>query len=348
MTARTAVRAGVRAALRGVPLPVAAYGFAALDTLGWRYRVPDERDTCPACGSDEIEHLHPLGLHNRPDARRVGFATGCLRCGVVFANPMPSAEALSHMYSPDGDWGRPRQRGDTDSDAKRPPSRYFVHLFDPLLPQFDISHPRPGSAVLDFGCGSGELLDVLEGFGWTTYGIEPAEKIAFRRHRELEAIPAGPAFDLAVANHVLEHVSGPLDVLRALHGCLTPSGLLFVSVPRLDALPRHGDYRYCINDRAHILSYTRDAMTTLLGMAGFEAIALNPPAGEEGDDRRALRRLRMIGRKGDAAPAIPRPLDAAKRVFAEWFARDGAAAHSGPSWMSTRAAAALMNFARNR
>jgi len=31
-------------------------------------------------------------------------------------------------------------------------------------------------------------------------------------------------------------------------------------MPRLDILARHGDYPHCINDRAHIGSYTTEAM----------------------------------------------------------------------------------------
>ena len=346
MTARATVRSAVRAVKRRIPLPVAAYGFGLMDRAGWRYAVPGERHTCAACGAAEIEHLHPLSLHDRPDASRVGFATGCRRCGVVFANPMPSAAALAHMYSPEGDWGRPRQQA--DRGRTRPASRYFVRLLQGAGPECDVRRPRPGSAVLDFGCGPGELLDLLQDLGWATYGIEPAEKTAFRRHHELEAIPDEPLFELAIANHVLEHVPDPLDVLRALHRCLTPSGRLFVSVPRLDTLPVHGDYRYCLNDRAHIFGYTRDAMATLLAMAGFETIDLNPPPGEEGDDRRALRRLRLIGRKGGAPAAVPEPLAAARRAFAAWHARQERAAQTRPAWLSTRAAAAVMNFARNR
>lgn len=339
------LRLGARLMRRAVPVEVARGVFVAGDRLGWHYTAPDERTSCPVCGSREIEHLHPLPLVGR-QGKRTGFATGCHACGVVFANPMPSSAALAQMYSPDGEWGRSRQQHDREAS---PHSRYVVRLLDGLRPAFRLDRPAAGSAVLDFGCGSGELLDLLQDFGWQTYGIEPAEKHAFSRHLELEAIPREPMFRLAIAHHVLEHVSDPLPLLRALHGSLEPGGLLLVSVPRLDTLPRHRDFHYCINARAHILAYTRDCMATLLGVAGFAATDLNPAPGEEQDDDwRALKRMRMIGRKGGAAVHTPRPLRAAIEAFESWAEMDDPAARRRPRRMPARAAAALQNFERNR
>jgi 2-polyprenyl-3-methyl-5-hydroxy-6-metoxy-1,4-benzoquinol methylase len=335
---RVLIAAGQR-----VPSRIARAGFVLLDALGWRYTVPGERSDCPACGARGIEHLHPLGLHDRSDGRRVGFASGCPRCGIVFANPMPPEEALVHMYSPDGRWGQTHQH---EPDKTHASSRYLARMLAPVQSAFDVARPAPGSTVLDFGCGSGELLDTLQDFGWTTYGIEPAVKSAFVRHRELTAIPTSPTFDLAVAHHVLEHVRNPLDILRALSGCLRPGGLLFVSVPRLDTLAQHRDFRYCVNDRAHVVSYTRDAMATLMGMAGLEAIDLNPAPGDDRGGWRALKRMRMLGRKG-GPPAMPaEPLHAARHAFSEWLTADPEAIQRRSSRMSVRAAAAVMNFER--
>jgi len=336
----------IRAAGRRVLAPLAPLARTAcvlLDAAGWQYTVPGERSTCPACGAPDIEHLQPLPLHDRPAGRRVGFVTGCRRCGIVFANPMPSEEALARMYSPDGRWGR------THSDDRRDgpsSSRYLVRLFAPVRPAFDIAHPAPGSAVLDFGCGSGEILDVLQDLGWTTYGIEPAAKQAFVRHRELRDIPSSATFDLAVAHHVLEHVADPLGILRALFASLKPGGLLFVSVPRLDTLAQHRDYHYCINDRAHIVSYTTDAMAALMGMAGFEAIPLNPPPGEATRGWRAVKRLVMIGRKSGTPTTVAEPLRAARDAF-DAFVTSGGSDRARP-WprASVRAAAAAMNIVR--
>jgi SAM-dependent methyltransferase len=305
--------------------------------------VPGELTSCPACAAGGIVHLHPLPLHGRFDGYRVGFASGCCRCGVVFANPMPAVDALSHMYSPAGVWGQTHEH----DVHEHSPSRYVIRLFDAVRHELDLTRPPTGAAALDFGCGAGELLDSLQDLGWATYGIEPAVKQAFARHHELQAIPPTPMFRLAVAHHVLEHVRDPLATLRALFASIEPGGFLFVSVPRLDTLPHHRDFRYCINDRAHIMSYTRDAMAALMGMAGFQAIDLNPPPGEDTGGRRALKRLRMLGRKGGTPTSIEQPLRAAEQVFEAWV-ESGERPAMRARGTSVRMAAAIQNIDRAR
>jgi SAM-dependent methyltransferase len=324
-----------------LPAPLVRTFWVIRDRAGLPYRVTGELQRCPACGADSIEHLLPLPLHDRPASSRVGFASGCRRCGIVFANPMPSADALAHMYSPDGRWGSTHR---DDHREAQPSSRYLARLLGSMQPAIDITQPPPGATVLDFGCGSGEILDALQDLGWTTFGVEPAVKTAFTRHQELAAIPESPMCDLAIAHHVLEHVSNPLDILRSLSACLRPGGLLLVSVPRLDGLADHGDFRYCINDRAHIVSYTRDAMAALMGMAGFEAIAL-ADSGGSGRSWRAAKRLVMAGRTSGMPTRVEEPLRAARAAIAAWQTRDARARGGG---LPVRAAAAIMNVERSR
>ena len=114
----------------------------------------------------------------------------------------------------------------------------------------------PGARVLDFGCADGKLLDALQDCGWETWGIESAVDTAFARHRRLDAIPKAPTFDLIVANHVFEHVTDPLGLLREFAGACRVGGYLHVGVPRFDTLPIHRDYKYVINGRAHVTAYT--------------------------------------------------------------------------------------------
>jgi SAM-dependent methyltransferase len=287
------------------------------------YEVPGEAQVCPACGSRRLELFEPLAVRRRLAGRRVGFVTGCRTCGLVFANPLPTRDELAAFYSPDGEWGRAR----TEEEQRRhgPQREYVRLLLEPVRHLVDPAAPPRGGAVFEFGCGDGKLLDAFQDFGWDTYGLDPGNKRAFVRHRELHSVPAEPRFGIAILHQVLEHLDAPLDVLRAIHAALEPNGLLIVSVPRLDTLPRHRDYRYCINPRNHILCYSRDCLATLLAFAGFESIDASPPADADTTDWLTLRRLRMIGRKMEQAVAAPpAPLAAARRAFAAYHATDPA------------------------
>jgi SAM-dependent methyltransferase len=287
-----------------------------------------------------------LPLNARPRGRRFGFVTGCRRCGLLFANPLPTPEHLHAFYTPQGEWGAARQQ-----DAPRTKcsaAAYVRELFAPARQWIDVERPRPGAAVFEFGCGDGELLDALQDFGWTTCGLDPGDKRAFRRHRELTAVPDEPQFDVAIIHHVLEHVATPLAILQAVNRSLKPGGLVLVSVPRLDTLYRHRDFRYCINPRTHIVSYTRDCLAALFAFSGFDAIDGSPPADAPGDEWFVLRRLRMIGRKTDTPASAPaHPLRAARRAIAAYHAqRPGWDAWRVP--LPVRARAALADFQRSR
>jgi SAM-dependent methyltransferase len=263
------------------------------------YRVPGESRRCPACGDGSLRNLAPLASHR--SIGRFGFITGCRRCGVIFANPLPTEAEMTAVYSPEGEWGRHRQ----EEHEKQVSAKTIAALFAPAAGELNVLNPPPGAAVLDFGCGLGGMLDAFAAAGWETYGIDPATKVAFDRHRELTALPAEPRFDLAVLHHVLEHVSTPLDILRSIAAATKPGGYLLVSVPNLDGLPGHGELKYCIRSGVHVLAYRTDCLTWLLADAGFHVVSSTP-------GHRNPRRRVVLARRGHGTGAKPAdPLRAA-------------------------------------
>jgi SAM-dependent methyltransferase len=198
-----------------------------------------------------------------------------------------------------------------------------VRVFDPIRPDVDVTSPRPGASVLDFGCGEGHLLDGLQNCGWQTFGIEPAIDRAFRRHRRLDAVPDGPTFDLIVLVQVLEHVANPLQLLDQLARATHIGGHLLISVPRFDTLPLHRDYRYVLNGRAHITAYTWACLRTLLARTGWQPVA-PPPAevSKGGGGRLTTSRLRVIARRVDAVlPDEERPGEEARAAVRAYYAQ---------------------------
>jgi SAM-dependent methyltransferase len=305
------------------------------------YSRGGEATNCPGCGSRRIALLGPMPLNGRRRGRRFGFMTGCRQCGLVFADPAPSADALRTFYSPSGEWGRAR---DEDTRGKAAAPDYLLKMFGAVRSWVDVTRPPRGGRVLDVGCGSGGLLDFFASYGWETNGIDPADKRAFPRHAELMEVPGDGSYDVTVLHHVLEHVAHPLDMLRSLRRALKPGGVLFISVPRLDALPHHRDLRYCLNGRTHIVAFTWDALHWLLTHAGFEAVTLNDPP-ETTLDRGGMRRLRVMARRVDhpvAAP--PNPLAAARAALARHHAQ--ATERAAPAWLPVRLRASLADRRR--
>lgn len=313
------------------------------------YRAPRENDHCPACGSTALRMLGTLPLSRPLEGKRVGFIGGCSECGLVFSNPMPTAEELAAFYAPSGEFDE-RRTGEAAERAQRAGvARSKLRLiFQPLGEGFDILSPAVGSRVLDFGCGDGAFLNSLNDHGWETYGVEPSSDAAFTRHQQVKELPTEAQFDLVIVHHVLEHVRDPLHTLRAIATSMNEGAYIYVSVPRLDSIPQHMDLQYCIRSSGHIAAYTENCMQELMARVGIGSIGgLNTPAYDNALTQGRPNRMRLLGRRTSAPVAGPdRPLDAALRAFAGYRRRQSAVRSFFRPLVPVRLRASLANAAR--
>jgi SAM-dependent methyltransferase len=221
---------------------------------------------CPVCGGAAAA---PWGV------RRGRKLVRCRDCGLVYVHPIPAADT--------------HHRGVTDSRvytddqlAKRP---FFERRAHELLERVERLRGGPGR-LLDVGCGIGTELRVARERGWHATGIElAAASLAIARDDGLDVIgeplgqvPLPPAsFDLVTVNHALEHIPHVRPVLDEVRRVLRPGGLLFVSVPNLDAwqhrlrLDRLGGLAFGDD---HFLFFTPAALRRLLATDGFAVLEL--------------------------------------------------------------------------
>jgi SAM-dependent methyltransferase len=311
------------------------FGRAGAAVTALWLHFEDEATSCPACGSTRLSLLDVLRVRGDMTGRRLTFLAGCEECGLLFCNPLPQPDKLEGFYGDTGVWAqehaeraahlaavherrlRRRKKGGSDVRTRKRP-----RLLEALEPYIPVTSPAPGARAIDFGCGEGKLLNWLQDFGWDTFGIEPSIDVAFLRHHRLAAPPQDGSFDVAILHHVLEHVPNPLEILRQLAATLRQDGRLFISVPRLDTLPQHGDFHYCINGRNHLVAFTEACLQSLLARAGFEVIGRLHGA----DLDQALTdgvplRMRLVARRTDSPPVPPAAPLAAARHALEQYAR---------------------------
>jgi SAM-dependent methyltransferase len=289
-------------------------------------RFPHEASGCPACGSARIELLDAFKIARDAQRRRVAFLTGCHDCGLLFANPLPTPEQLQQHYAVNGAWAATRKTrgmGPPKPAAARDPRDVLLEALAPYAP---ICSPPRAAKVLDFGCGDGKFLDRLQRSGWETYGIEPSTTAAFARHHRLDVPPQDATFDLVILHHVLEHVTTPLDILRQLAATLREGGVMFIGVPRLDTLPQHRDFKYCIDGRHHLICLSDTCLRGLLARVGMTIIArLDSPALDEALTAGQPRRLRLVAVRTMNRLALPEtPLRQADEALALYARSRGA------------------------
>jgi len=99
-----------------------------------------------------------------------------------------------------------------------------------------------GYRVLEIGCGTGNVLRVLEQTcrRGTVVGMDLfAEGLQYARQRtscslvqgDMHTPPFGTQFDLIGLFDLLEHLPDDMQVLRDLHAMLAPEGVLLLTVP---------------------------------------------------------------------------------------------------------------------
>ena len=129
-----------------------------------------------------------------------------------------------------------------------------------------------GDAVLDAGCGHGEITNILARHAAGAVGVDyDASMIAFARERfpqiefeaaDLQQWSRPQSFDVIVHLHTLEHCADAVATLANLRRSLKPGGRLVVEVPL--------ELRPGIINPHHEREYSAAMLTDELERAGFE------------------------------------------------------------------------------
>lgn len=149
----------------------------------------------------------------------------------------------------------------------------------------------PGARVLEIGCASGYMSEVLKDrLGCTVVGLEISPEagalavpfcerviIGDIEELDLDALFAGQQFNSIIVADVLEHLRQPDVVMRKLTALLAADGAIVGSVPnvahgavRLALLG--GEFRYRdtgLLDNTHIRFFTRETVTELMVSSGY-------------------------------------------------------------------------------
>lgn len=140
--------------------------------------------------------------------------------------------------------------------------------------------------ILDIGCGSGLLVDMLTGEGYDSTGLDlSGEVINYARlHSRGKYLCAGVdnikvKYDMVIMSHILEHLPNPVGYLRKVAHLIKPSGFLLVVVPNLGGYDIGSIWRRescaLLFDHTHVMAFSKRGLNLVLGKAGYQIVWAN-------------------------------------------------------------------------
>jgi ubiquinone/menaquinone biosynthesis C-methylase UbiE len=133
------------------------------------------------------------------------------------------------------------------------------------------SHLNSSNVVLDYGCGSGDLLDALDvskkiGIEINPFAMKSAMEKDIKVFSDLSHV-ADSKVDAVISNHALEHVPYPLYSLKEIHRVLNIGGKLLCCIPVDDWRFQKEFKENEINNHLH--TWTPQLVGNLLVESGF-------------------------------------------------------------------------------
>ncbi|MEP4026774.1 MAG: class I SAM-dependent methyltransferase [Nonlabens ulvanivorans] len=171
----------------------------------------------------------------------------CSNCSLLVTSPRPDKESIGQYY----------QSTDYISHTNKANSIinwvYKIARSYTLRKKFKlISRLASKKSILDYGCGTGHLLNYIQTHkDWKTIGVEPdemARTLAISDHDlnvvgSLEDLP-DKKFGVITLWHVLEHVHDLNKTIQTLRKHLSKKGRLVIAVPNPDSLDQQIYQKY--------------------------------------------------------------------------------------------------------
>lgn len=168
---------------------------------------------------------------------------------------------------------------------------FFVNIFIPIVEK--IKRFKPSGKILDVGCSSGILLELLKKQKFDTYGIEPnkmAFSIAKRKfgnkifHGTLTQFyysvlmrSSKQEFDVVIYNHVLEHTIDPRKEITLAKKILKNDGILVIGVPNTNNIifKLREKYWESLMPLEHVWHFSERYLIAFLNNLGFSILGIS-------------------------------------------------------------------------
>jgi len=226
-----------------------------------------EPRTCPLCGNDISTTLFI----------KSGFPhVKCSSCQLVYVNQMLTEKEYEKLYSTESEWANILQN-EHQIKMQTLESNYSLDIVELYLDKTTLT------AICDIGCGPGTLLNEAKKRGYDVLGIEPNSNYhSALKEKEIEYVgeyfplktEVPQKFDCMFLLNVLEHMRNPIEVVLYAKKILKKNGLIYISVPCIDALVNRimHEKAGAFGGHSHLQLFGIETIQTFLKKTGFEIL----------------------------------------------------------------------------
>ncbi|WP_339813577.1 class I SAM-dependent methyltransferase [uncultured Imperialibacter sp.] len=189
-------------------------------------------EECPICTNTDLRNS--LICKDYLVSQQSFAISICSSCGLLITNPRPSKETISQFYD-SSSYLSHNSDGSLMSRLYSLAQRYTLWYKFRLVKRL----AKPGSRLMDYGCGVGQFMQYMQSNKYEVTGIEPSDVgLSKARSKEMlvyqtlsEAKESAAKFDVITLWHVLEHVHDLNTTIKQLKKLLNKDGHVVIAVP---------------------------------------------------------------------------------------------------------------------
>ncbi len=187
---------------------------------------------CPLCKSGHF--LNYKEITDFSVSKESFIVCKCISCGLLFTNPRPTENEIGPYYDFPDYYSHEDKAKNLTQWIYNQVRNYNLSQKIKLIEQY----AGPGK-LLDYGCGTGQLLFEATINFWKVNGIEPNRnarekaiaKLGEKVFSSIDDLHSDQTYDVITLFHVLEHVHELRKTTKSILKHLKSNGYLFIAVP---------------------------------------------------------------------------------------------------------------------
>jgi 2-polyprenyl-3-methyl-5-hydroxy-6-metoxy-1,4-benzoquinol methylase len=183
------------------------------------------------------------------------YYSRCNNCDAVFYNSKNTLEfdyKSNYFEEKDGGWAYRNER-----------------IFKFLKRAIKYTIIQKCESILDFGSGTGYLVDIFRKNQFNAFGYEPMATPVYSKENIINSNydkfinDYKNCFDVVFAIEVVEHIDDPIEILGKLLTTLNKNGVLIITSELFDKSKHKQDWWYLNPDAGHILIHSKQSLNIL-------------------------------------------------------------------------------------